>query len=72
MLTIRQELMADIDRHGEGSYPEEGAGLLLGQVEGEMRIVHAILPLANSREGSARHNRYLISAWDEVPINTIL
>lgn len=64
MLAISQDVLDDINRHGEESFPEEGAGLLLGQIEGEIRVVHAILPLTNSREDNARHNRYLITALD--------
>lgn len=53
-----------IHAHGEAAYPEEGAGFLLGLVEGEQRRVTAILGLDNSREDGARHNRYLVSAED--------
>jgi proteasome lid subunit RPN8/RPN11 len=64
MLSISQDVLADIDRHGEEAYPEEGAGLLLGQANGEHRTVTAVLPLSNSREDGSRHNRYLITARD--------
>lgn len=64
MLTIPQAVLQKIDRHGEAAYPEEGAGLLLGEVEGETRTVKNILPLTNSREDGSRHNRYLITAQD--------
>lgn len=60
VLEIPAELLAKIHAHGEQAYPEEGAGFLLG-VEG--RVVD-ILPLPNAREGSARHNRYLIAPGD--------
>ncbi len=60
MLEIDPKLMAEIHAHGEAAYPEEGAGFLLG-TDGEVRQVLRILPLENSREADARHNRYLIS-----------
>lgn len=65
MLTLSEELLIRIHAHGEESYPEEGAGFLLGvySLNGK-RAVTSILPLANSREEGARHNRYLITAED--------
>jgi proteasome lid subunit RPN8/RPN11 len=63
-LYIPEEILAQIQVHGEQAYPEEGAGLLLGrEVEGR-REVSAILPLTNAREETARHNRYLITPQD--------
>jgi proteasome lid subunit RPN8/RPN11 len=63
-LEISQELLAGIHSHGEGTYPEEGAGFLLGAADGERRQVSAILPLDNSREAGTRHNRYLLTPQD--------
>ena len=63
-LEISEEILSRIHRDGESAYPEEGAGLLLGHDDGESRTVVDILPLTNSREDSARHNRYLITAQD--------
>ncbi len=48
----------------EESYSDEGAGLLLGTVEGEEKRVLSIFPLPNVREDGARHNRFLITAED--------
>ncbi len=59
-MKLTRKLMAEIHAHGEAAYPEEGAGFLLG-TDGEVRQVLRILPLENSREADARHNRYLIS-----------
>jgi proteasome lid subunit RPN8/RPN11 len=64
MLEIPAELLQQIHAHGEKSYPEEGAGFLLGSLDGEGKLVSAILPLTNIREDAARHNRYLLSAED--------
>ncbi len=63
-LLISNELIELIHRHGESAYPEEGAGLLLGGMNGEHKQVTAILPLANTREDGARFNRYLLTARD--------
>jgi proteasome lid subunit RPN8/RPN11 len=58
------EILEQIHRHGEESYPEEGAGLMLGKDDGKTRSVELLLPLDNAREDAARHNRYLITAED--------
>jgi len=60
MLEIAHEILGQIHRHGEVAYPEEGAGFLIGD-DGK---VEQIFPLPNSREDSARHNRYLITPED--------
>jgi proteasome lid subunit RPN8/RPN11 len=64
MLEISPKILSQIHEHGEAAYPEEGAGLVLGEVVGEVKQVSAILPLANAREDAARHNRYLITPQD--------
>jgi proteasome lid subunit RPN8/RPN11 len=57
MLAVPRQLIERIEDHVEKSYPEEGAGFLLGE-EGRVR---EILALSNAREDAARHNRYLIA-----------
>ncbi len=64
MLEIASEVLKKIHAHGEKAYPEEGAGFLLGKVDGEQRRVTAILELVNAREDAARHNRYLLTPQD--------
>ncbi len=59
-LDVSKGLLDQIHAHGEKAYPEEGAGFLLGK-EGK---VERILPLENSREDGARHNRFLITPED--------
>ena len=61
-LKIDPSLLQAIHKNGETAYPEEGAGLLLGRVDGELREVLSIVPLQNEREDGARHNRFLIPA----------
>ncbi len=64
ILDLSTELIERIHAHGEQAYPEEGAGLLLGLDRSGNRQVVEILPLTNSREDNARHNRYLITPLD--------
>ncbi len=59
-LAVSKELLDQIHAHGEAAYPEEGAGFLIG-AEGRVK---KILPLENSREDGARHNRFLIRPED--------
>ena len=63
-LHIPQEILGRIQLHGEQAYPEEGAGLLLGDLKGQDPQVVEILPLVNEREEGARHNRYQLSPQD--------
>ncbi|MCL4527923.1 MAG: M67 family metallopeptidase [Chloroflexi bacterium] len=63
MLRLPEAVLVQIHAYGEEAYPEEGAGFLLG-ADGVERAVQAIFPLSNSREDTARHNRYLISPGD--------
>jgi len=63
-LILPKPILEKIHAHGEQTYPEEGAGLLLGEVSQESRKVSSLLPLQNAREDDARHNRYLLTAED--------
>lgn len=63
-LEITPDILRQIHQHGEAAYPEEGAGLLLGNSQGTIQQIQAILDLPNTREDQARHNRYLLSAED--------
>ncbi len=63
-MQIPQEILEQIHSHGESAYPEEGAGLLLGKIDGESKQVSEILGLSNAREDKARHNRYLLTPQD--------
>ncbi len=63
-LYVPGRLLEEIWAHGEASYPEEGAGVLLGNVEGEDRWAKQLLPFANHFVAESRHNRYLIEPRD--------
>jgi len=63
-IKITSRLLREIHTHGENAYPEEGAGLLLGNEQDGLRTVRNLLKLENAREKNARHNRYLITARD--------
>jgi proteasome lid subunit RPN8/RPN11 len=61
VLHINEDVLAQIYAHGEESYPDEGAGFLLGYDDGDQRHVAQIFITENAREDEARHNRYLVS-----------
>ena len=63
-LILSRNLIDRIEKHAQNAYPEEGAGLLIGQVEGEKRRVQAVLELTNASQKESRRNRYLISPQD--------
>jgi proteasome lid subunit RPN8/RPN11 len=64
ILEIPRVILNQIQKLGETSYPDEGAGLLFGLVHDDRKQVISLLSLPNAREDSARHNRYLITPRD--------
>jgi proteasome lid subunit RPN8/RPN11 len=63
-IEIPSDILRQIHSHGESAYPEEGAGLLLGEADGDHKRVSVVMGLDNAREQAARHNRYLITPQD--------
>ncbi len=65
MLTVPPELLQALESHGVASYPNEGAGLLLGTADGDGRkTVVDILPLANRWEADEQYHRFLLTDQD--------
>ncbi len=64
MLIVPAGVLRSIHAHGEAAYPNEGAGLLLGQVSDGTKTVVDILPLTNEWEAGEQYHRYLITAQD--------
>jgi proteasome lid subunit RPN8/RPN11 len=63
-LALSIGLLEQIHAHGQTHYPEEGAGLILGTRDGDLRVGVALIPLANNFESESRQRRYLLSARD--------
>lgn len=59
-LFVSPSLRDQIRAHGEASYPDEGAGLLLGEVRDGDRRVTSLRPLTNSHPLGGRRRRYAI------------
>lgn len=57
-LVLCGETAGRIARTVEDAYPREGCGLLLGRVEGGVRVAEEVRPAANRWEG--RDDRYLV------------
>ena len=63
-LHISEIHLRAIEAHAEAHYPEEGAGLILGDEAGERREARELLPLPNRREAVERGHRYEIDPLD--------
>ncbi len=57
-LSMPGRLMEEINQFGENSYPEEGAGLILGVAKEDGREARRILHMSNHFERDSRSHRY--------------
>ena len=65
MISLQKKLIDAISHQAETEYPFECCGLLIGTISPDKsKIIEHILPLSNSRETDARHNRFLITPQD--------
>lgn len=60
-LVLTPELLERIHEHGEDQYPEEGAGFILGRVDGDHRLPVDVLPVGNTFAEEERSRRYMIA-----------
>src|SRR5580704_14863925 len=67
MLKIGRKEYEGLRQHGEETYPHECCGLLLGQANGDERVVVSFARARNTRTDSP-HNRYNIDSNDYVRI----
>ncbi len=63
-LTLSDEVRRAIQAHGEASYPNEGAGFLLGRLTGEAKTATATLPLENKWDRAGQYHRFQLSSQD--------
>jgi len=63
-VSLSATVLEAIHAHAVRAYPEEGAGLLLGAFDGDVRRVTRLLPLDNHFRPESRTRRYLISPRD--------
>src|SRR4051794_31669700 len=69
MLKITQQNYDALRQHGEETYPHECCGVLLGQIDGDIRTVTTIARAGNTRTDSA-HNRYNIDPKELIKIQS--
>ena len=67
MLKLPPATYADLRLHGEETYPHECCGVLLGQWDGEIRVVTSMVRCGNTRTDSPQ-NRYHIDPKELVGI----
>jgi proteasome lid subunit RPN8/RPN11 len=67
MLKIPAKEYTAIRQHGEETYPYECCGVLLGNVDDDVRVVTSVVRCGNTRTDSA-HNRYNIDPRELVRI----
>jgi len=67
MLKIDKNAFEAIRQHGEETYPHECCGVLLGQMDGEVRSVSSVVRCGNTRTDSPQ-NRYHIDPRELIRI----
>jgi proteasome lid subunit RPN8/RPN11 len=67
MLKLSQMEYSEIRRHGEETYPQECCGVLLGQMDGDVRTVTSTARCGNTRTDSPQ-NRYHIDPKELIRI----
>lgn len=63
-LLLSPDLARALESKGEAAYPEEGAGLILGHVDGERRRASHLFPLPNRSPEESRRRRYTLDPRD--------
>ena len=62
MLTLSKTLLEQITRHVEGTYPNEGGGLLIGHIAADgAKVLAEIKVFDNQREAEEQYHRILIT-----------
>ena len=57
---IPTSLARRIEKEGEGAYPDEGCGLMIGRDVGGKRLVEKLEPLANVFDEQERYHRFSV------------
>ena len=62
MLKLTQQHIAEISKHGETTYPNEGGGFLIGRTDGDgVKVVTEIRSFPNKFEAAEQYHRILIT-----------
>ncbi len=60
-LQIEECVKESITQHGEGGYPNEICGVLLGKDVNGQRTIRSVMPIENSFESGEQYHRFLIT-----------
>ena len=63
MISLPEDAIAAIERHGGESYRDEACGVLYGHVRGDAKEIVRAAPLPNARDDE-RHRRFIVTADD--------
>ena len=63
-VTVSAADMRAIEAHGESTYPNEGAGFLLGRLDGDILRIAGVLPIVNKWEEGEQYHRYVLTPAD--------
>ena len=61
---VSAEHMRAIEAHGEATYPNEGAGFLLGKLDGDTLRIEGVLPIENKWDADEQYHRYVLTPDD--------
>lgn len=64
MVYITENLIKQIESHGEQTYPNECGGMLIGRFENGEKSIVELLPMENAMAENEQHNRVLILPKD--------
>lgn len=64
MISLSEELIRQIEAHGERTYPYECGGMLIGRFAPDEKTVVELLPMENAMAEAEQHNRVLILPKD--------
>ena len=64
MLVISEELLGQLNAHGQETYPREGAGFLLGQFGNGIKTVSSVMPLVNRWDLNEQYHRFILTDQD--------
>lgn len=66
MISLNEEHIKQIEKHGERTFPNECGGMLIGRFDFEngKKTVVELLPMENAMAQSQQHNRVLITPKD--------
>jgi proteasome lid subunit RPN8/RPN11 len=63
-LQVKECAVESITQHGEGGYPNEICGVLLGKDVDGQRTIRTVMPIDNSFESDEQYHRFLITPKD--------